>query len=505
MRDKKDNSIFETGRGTSARSFLERVAALEKDRLLEEVYTASIKHGASLYLVGGVIRNLALSVPLVPDYDFVYDGGDIEGFSMLVAGRLGGSSFLLDKETLSYRVVAPFEGIEYTIDLSPPRGDDIVYDLKKRDFTINAIAVNINDIFIGEGPAVIDPCGGGDDVKSGLLRVCSNNSFDDDPLRCLRAVRISQQYGLKITEDTVELLRAKAGLLERASAERIREELYLMFLWPGTSRSIKELFSFGLIKGMLPEIEGWEDVQGYDLLSHALKTLDEAEKLLSNITEERFPGVFQSLKEHFARPVGSVRKDAFFKLSAFLHDFGKPYAVSREEGRLRFIGHDFEGGRRIKEALMRLKFSRRVTTELSNLIKNHHRVFMLASLKEPTIRAKAHLFRASGGEAGVDLLCLSLCDARATRGAEDEELSALVKEMLKFYYGVYVRKKPKPLLNGKEIMKTFGVPEGPDVGGIIRKISEGVEAGVVNNRKEAVAYVKKWLAVRPDEKGRREN
>lgn len=466
--------------------------ALENDPVLKLVF--ALPGGADVYLVGGVLRNLLLSKPLAPDYDFVLEG-DIKGFSEKAAERSGGTPFLLDEETSSYRVVV--NGKDLVLDFSSIKCGGITEDLGKRDFTVNALAARLGDIFSGKEGFLIDPCGGKDDAERKILRAVSGRSFDEDPLRCLRAVRISQQYGLEIEASTLALVGEKSALLQMTSAERVRDELFLIFASKGTPEALSILYSTGIIKTVLPEISGWEDIGNYDLLRHSLKTLEEAERLIDDVCRGSFPVYARELKERFEAPNGAARNYIIFKLGAFFHDFGKQYTASREEGRLRFIGHDFEGSGRIKEPLERLKFSKKAIGELSNLIKNHHRVFMLAALKERTYRAKAHLIRASGEAAALDLLCLALADARATRGGEDPELYEIVKEMIGFYFETYLKKKPRPLLSGDEVMRVFKVPEGPLVGEALKAVSDGIERGEIKTKKEARERIRKWL----DEKG----
>lgn len=473
--------------------------ALREDPAVIAVHETAEEEGTEVYLVGGVLRNIALNRPLVPDYDFVLVG-DVQLFTSRVAGRLRGTAFLLDKETTSYRVVVKsFDAsAPLTLDFSPGKDGDIVRDLKKRDFTINAMAVSISELFASDSPPVLDPCKGAGDAKKRLLRAASRKVFKEDPLRVLRAVRLTQQYGLAMDDETVDLIRESSSLLKKTSAERVRDELILIFSHPGTSKSLRLLYDYGVIKTILPGLEGWENIDGYDLLSHALKTVDEAEALLKDVS--RGKPLQEPLIGHFKGSVGSLKRSVFFKIAAFLHDTGKPYAARREEGRLRFIGHDFEGGRMVKDALKDLKFSRKVTGGLSNLVKNHHRVFNLAALKERSFRAKGHFFRAAEGEGGeyggtgVDLICLALADARATRRAEDPELLDVARELLEFYYGSYIKKKPRPLLSGDEIMKTFRLSEGRLVGEAMERVSEGVENGVIKNKKEAISYLKEWLS-----------
>lgn len=486
MKDKNDR----TGRTDSARSFFKSLKGTERlrgDRVLEAAAKAA-PPASGIYLVGGLLRNIALGVEAAPDYDFSFDG-DTRALAAAVSGILGGSFFALDEQAGAWRVVA--KSGRLTVDFTPTSGGDIVADLGKRDFTVNAMALALKGLFAGE-PFVIDPFGGASDAAAAVLRKVSDSIFDDDPVRMMRAVRLSTQYGLKIERETWELLVAQAPLLARTSPERARDELVSLMTCANSSEGVKLLYASGLLEVMVPEMKGWTDISGYDLMSHSLRALSEADKLLGGISEDTFPGVADKLNEYLTRP-GPVPNSALFRLAALLHDFGKAYTLKREAGKLRFIGHDSEGAKRIPEVMERLRFSRKHASELALLVKNHHRVFMLASLKERTYRARAHFFRATGGESGLMLLCLALADARATRGGEDPELYEAVMDMMRFYYGVYILKKPAPLMTGRQVMEAFNVPEGPAVGEILQKINEGVETGEVRNRKEAAAYVKKWL------------
>jgi len=459
--------------------------------LTDGVTAAAVKaapEGSKLYLVGGVLRNIALGAPFAPDYDFSFDG-DTRSLAADVAALLGGSFFPLDEENGVWRVVSKGK-LEATVDITPTIGGEIAADLAKRDFTINAIALQLLPEPVE--PLVADPFGGLDDAGSRLIRAVSDAVFDDDPLRLLRAVRLSAEYGLVIEKGTWDALVSKAPLISNVSPERARDELVRLMNCTGASSGIRLLRSSGLMQELIPETKGWEDIGGYDLMGHSMSVLDEAGSLLRNISEETFPGLSARLVELFARPT-PVSNVVLFRLAALLHDFGKAQTLTREDGRLRFTGHDAAGARRVVEVMERLRFSRRNSSLLAALVKNHHRVFMLASLKERTFRAKSHFFRATGGEPGVMLLCLALADARATRGGEDPDLLEAVLETLRFYYEVFLVKKPAPLLTGRDVMESFGLSEGPLVGEVLRKVGEGVETGAVRNRKEALEYAGKWL------------
>lgn len=477
------------GRKEPARSFFEGgLSALRRDALLKAVHKALDKTPA--WLVGGVVRNLVLSEPSAPDYDFAIEG-DVKGAAKRIAERLNGSCFLLDEETSTWRVAVKKKAVTITLDFALVKGD-ILRDLSLRDFTVNAMAVGLREIFEGEA-SVIDPTGGLLDAQARVLRMTSPEVFVSDPLRILRAFRLSLQYGLEIEKETRRSLTQNTLLLKDVSAERIRDELILIFSGKGTAKTLRALYDSSVIASVFPEFRGWADIGGYDLLLHALKTLEEAESLVNNITDDTFPGVAKGLKAHLGRQTAHIERRVVFKLAAFLHDAGKGLVISREEGRLRFIGHDFEGAKAVSEALKRLKFSNRTAGTIERLVKNHHRVFGIAQLTERSFRVKAHLFRASGDADGVELVCLALADARATRGGEDAGLYRIALDLLEFYFRVYSKKRPKPLLDGKDVMRIFKVKEGPGVGEILAFVNDGVERGLVMDKKEAVEYARTRL------------
>lgn len=466
------------------------------DAVVKAVMAVCGRAGLKVYLVGGVVRNLMLGRRSQPDYDFVVLGG-VGRLAAALARRVEGSAFMLDKDAPSYRVVFKKGARSFTVDLSPVKargGDaDIIADLRARDFTIDAMAVDLSVLAGAQEASVIDPCNGMEDAKAGVVRAISGEVFKDDPLRMLRAVRLASEYRLTITDDTVRFIKEDAGLLAEVSVERIRGELISIFACKGTSASVRALYDMGLIGAVIPQMSDWDAAPVYDILGHTLKVLDAAELLLDNIDEETFGPYHLRLKRHFARSAGGVKRSVWFKLAVLLHDIGKPKTMTAEGGRLRFYGHDHEGAAMAAGSLRRLKFSRKACAAISTLVNCHHRVFGLADLARPSARAKAHLLRSVGADLGLDLLCLALADAHATRGAQDPELSAVVREMLRFYYETYLKKPPRPVMSGSEVMKTFGRAEGPAVGEILAKIAEGVESGAVRTKREAAAFVKRWL------------
>lgn len=482
----------ETGRKGRRESALCFFGQLRGDTVIQEFHSVGAKTGMRVFLVGGVLRNAVLGLPPSYDYDIAVEG-DERDFILALAAKVGGSPFLLDEESKTWRLVN--KGA-FTVDAAPVKAGGITADLAVRDFTVNALALSL-DVLFGPGtPCMIDPFSGIKDAEAGLLRVLSDGAFDDDPLRTLRAVRLSQVCSLKLDSETEDLVKAKSHLLSETSRERIKDELLMVFGGPGTARAVRKLYDLGVVEAILPELSAWEDVQGYKLLAHSLKTLEEVEALITGPLTRRFKG----LGEHFDSYEGNVKRATLVKLAAFLHDAGKGLTIRREGGHLSFRGHDTAGEALAYKLLTRLKFGRRVSNEVKRLVRNHHRVFTLASLKRPSVKARLHFFSVLGGGGGLDLLCLALADARATRGGEDEALMTLTEEMLSFYFDVYLKRDNKPLIGGKEIMDTFGIPEGGLVGALMREVAGAVEAGTVKSKRGALKFIKEFLSAGRGEK-----
>ena len=475
---------------------------LKNDPVIRAVFDAVSSAGVKAYLVGGALRNLVLSRPLGFDYDIALDR-KVMDMANLLGTRLKGSPFLLDKVHGSYRITVKQESGIFNIDLSPYNAKDILEDLNNRDFTINAMAVDINALFRNRDVDLIDIFSGQTDAENKIIREIKPEIFDDDPLRLLRAVRLSAQYGLIIDKETERRIKTKAELLTASSWERIRDEFFFILECPQSVNYLKGLYELSLLHEIIPEIRGWNDLAGYNLAYHAFKTLEQGEGLVNNL-KAFVPEFAGSIDNSFQMLIGNVSKKGLFKLALFIHDAGKPATIKQEGERMRFIGHEVEGEGAGKRIGRRLKLSRAAVAFIARLIRNHHRVFNLASLEILTDRSKAHLFRAMGGRAagdsdGLFLLLLSLADARATRGGDDPEFVSFVKSLIDFYYKIYAVKRPRPILNGNEVMEIFGVPEGAVVGRLLRKLAEAEGGGIIKNKRDAVKFIKNLMEASKDE------
>lgn len=484
-------------------SYLERVASFLRERSIEA------------YLVGGCVRDRLLGRES-HDIDFVVRGDAVK-LAREVADELGGSFVLLDEETDTGRAVVRDEGGERVfIDFARLRGKDITADLAKRDFTIDAMAMDVASL--AETLGIIDPYGGQRDLQEGRLRAVSEDVFHDDPLRLLRAVRLAAELGLSIDPLTDALLRRDHALIERASPERVRDELARILALPKAADSLGYMDSSGLLTTIIPELAALKGLEQplphrYDVFVHSIETvaaMDEIQEVGYETvdTDTRYPvsGILApfsaQLSAHLDGLIAGGRSRLIvLKLAAMLHDVGKPATKTIDaNGRIRFFEHQRKGADMAGAILRRLRFSVKEARLIRGIIANHMRPLLLSKREAVTNRAIYRFFRDTG-EAGVEVLILSLADHLATSGPDDldiaewERLLGLVHRMLGDYYearGEVV--SPPKLIDGHDLMERFGLEPGPKIKELLEAVREAQVQWEVTTREEALTYVTELLA-----------
>ncbi len=469
---------------------------LTRSKILEGAFTASKELGLPMFLVGGAIRDLLLSSRLGRDFDLAIEG-DVRKTAKLFAEKIGGTFFCLDQERRHYRVTVKEKGRIVNIDLSPLRGQGIEEDLRERDFTINSMAIDLEDLFEKEEVNIIDPVGGASDMEEGIIRVSSSKVFDDDPLRLLRAVRIAAATNFSMEDSTEELIKDKKALLIHSSWERIRDELFLILSAPLSSESIEKLDNLGLLAMVIPEVDSWKDFdQGehhdHSLFYHALRSVGFVEAILSNFSHY-FPDHTAFLTAHFREELESnITRHNLLKLTAFLHDSGKVETRSHDGERVRFFGHERVGEKINKTMAGKLKLGRKASRIITNLTRNHMRILNLSKSSNVSRRAKYRFFRDLDGD-GLDCLMLSLADGLATKTHSGPQptipLVDVIEDVLKYYFEEWLKTPGRPLLNGKEIMELLGIPSGREVGRLLSALEEAEAEEVISTREEAKDFV----------------
>jgi len=477
-----------------------------------------------IYLVGGAVRDAFLGCES-HDLDFSVPADGIK-IARHVANKLKGAFYPLDEERDTGRVVLSLDdGKRTLIDFATYRGADILADLRERDFTINAIAYKLNT------EEILDPLNGAGDIRAKIIRACSSESFSNDPVRVLRAIRLAAGLGFKIDKETRQDMKQAAEGLRSASPERLRDELFRILDGPQPGTAMHALEMLGALPHILPELPALKGVEQptphvYDVWAHTLAVMNRLEEILAALapgydpesTGDLFTGLLvlrlgryrEQFAAHFANPLTSERTlRALLFFVALYHDVAKPACKTvGDDGRIRFYGHDEQGTEMAAERANALHLSNDEIQRLRLIIRHHMRVHfhsnrMEAEGKTPSRKAIYRFFRDTG-EAGVDLALLALADTRATRGHTlTQETWAATLDICRIFLENYWEKPtesvyPPRLLNGNEVMNEFDLRPGPRVGEVLEAVREAQATGKVSSREEALRFAQDWLSQNTD-------
>ena len=428
---------------------------VERAPLASSLAAAYKEAGFRLALVGGPVRDAILG-RLGNDLDFTTDARPHESKKILNAwadntwdtgilfGTVAAKRGDVTVEVTTYR------SDKYEEDSRKPEvefGDTIEGDLSRRDFTVNAMALELT----GAQPEFIDPYGGLDDLVKKALRtpVTAQQSFSDDPLRMMRAARFASQLNFDIAPDVSEALAAMAGRISIISAERIREEFIKLLLSPNPRIGITILVESGLADLILPEIpklklEIDEHHHHKDVYEHSLTVLEQA-----IAQEERLGG-----------------PNLVIRLAALLHDIGKPKTRNLiPGGGVSFHHHEVVGARLTKARLQALRFDNETIEAVSTLVALHLRFHGYGD-GEWTDSAVRRYVR-DAGELLTHLHVLTRADC-TTRNAKKAERLARTYDSLEERIAKLAAEeelsKIRPDLDGQEVMQLLDIKPSADVG-----------------------------------------
>jgi len=484
-------------------------------RFVQQLADAICAVGLRAHVVGGAVRDRLLaanrgSPGAGADID-IHLQGAAEPAVRELARRLDATPVVMDACRGHFRLVPrnPIPGDPEWVDLMG--GGDLHIDLERRDFTVNAMAVPLEAWLRRDYErSLVDTLGGRSDLEAGILRAVGPASLRDDPVRMMRAVRLSLELGLILEDGTRAGIQTDAGLIRRVSAERVRDELLALFALPGAADGVDDMDALGLLDVVIPELAAAKGVtqppeHRWDVFRHSVETVRAAGRLLDGAARRSDPVLSSApwrpeLDAHFATEIGDGQtRAALLKLGALLHDLGKPASRTVEaSGRIRFIGHHSTGAAQAAGILRRLRCSRRTVAHVEALVRHHLRPAQLSSRRElPTGRALFRYYR-DVGDAAVDTLYLNLADYLAARGPllESEEwlaYSRMIGDILTGGFETPGESKPFLLLNGHEVMREFGLEPGPKIGALLSSLREAEAGGRVRSQEEAVEFLRRLI------------
>ena len=495
----------------------ECLSGSQNDPFIERLLSWLPQVAQPCFLVGGAVRDCLLrSLPgledhlIVPaqthDFDLIvpYGGASL---ARRLADEFGAAFYVLDQERDIGRAVFGAVGQPdwRVVDVAAYQGATLWEDLARRDFCVNAMAVELTKLPL----VVLDPLGGIDDLYAGRLRATSAQALSDDAVRTLRAVRLCAQFGFAIEPHTIVLIQAAAHQLRDVSSERVRDELMKILALPQAATSLQQMDMLGVLSVVLPELTALKGLpqpgRTVDGFLHSLHVTHMVHRLL--MEREAMPAEVLPYREFIFQHLASLVGDGYDRrvlliLAALLHDIGKPSTFERgENGTIHYFDHEKVGAQLAREVLARLHFSRQVTDWVTSIVRWHLRPLLLA--RDTAISRRAlHRFFRDVGEVGASVALLALADHMADDGLilHGDRVSVTIGRLLKAYFEQRDEIVAPPLLlSGGEIVQRLGVSPGPLIGNLLRGLREAQAAGEVTTRAQAWEWVRAHLSKPPSE------
>ncbi|RXM39533.1 tRNA nucleotidyltransferase [Chryseobacterium sp. CH21] len=444
-------------------------------KLFKIISEAAERNNQSVYIVGGYVRDLLMNRKASTDIDFVTEQSGIElaqNVAQDIDPKLKVSVFkTYGTAMIKYKdLELEFVGARkesYTENSRKPEveGGSLEDDQKRRDFTINAMAISLNKDNFGE---LIDPFNGIEDLENGILRTPLEpaQTYSDDPLRMMRAVRFASTLNFKIEENSLQAIQQEAERIKIVSLERIMVEFNKIMLSEKPSVGLRLMEQTGLMKLIIPELielKGVEEVEGQthkDNFYHTLEVVDNISVNTDNL---------------------------WLRWAALLHDIGKAPTKKFVEGTgWTFHGHEFLGSKMVKSLFQKLKLPLGSDMKyVQKMVKLSSRPIALITDDASDAALRRLLFDA--GENLEDLFTLCKADITTKNSKKQEKFKRNFE-----YVAVKIKEVEEkdqvrnfqPPITGEEIMEMFNLKPGREIGILKEKVKEAILEGEIPNEKE---------------------
>ncbi len=442
-----------------------------KQPIIQELYSLFKQGNKELYLVGGSVRD-ALLGKIHEDFDFATEATPDEVVNMtkkwadnlwLVGARFGTvnlnkNGFKIEITTFRqeiYQKGTRHPGVSFS--------KEIESDLSRRDFTINAMAIKLPE---GE---LIDPFGGEKDLNLKILRtpLSAEQSFLDDPLRILRAIRFVASLEFEVSSEVKEAMKTYGSLLKIVSKERIRDELSRTLTAKKPAQALRIMVETSLTKEVIPELID-------------LKVAQDPEYHHKDVLE------------HTLLVVERVEPDLALRLAALLHDIGKPATKSIIGKRVTFYNHDIVSAKMARKRLRELKYPNELIDEVNKLVFLHMRAYTYyMGWTDKAVRKYVR----DAEELLPKLNALIRADCTSLNPKKIENALSMLNELemrIKELEEKEASAKIRPPLDGSEVMEFLNISPGPLVGEALNLLLEAKLEGEISAKEEAYELLKNW-------------
>ena len=469
-----------------------------------------------IFLVGGAVRDALLGMEN-HDLDFALPVNPTY-LAKRIAKILNSAFFVLDDKRHTARILYKTDkGHEFPLDFVQFTGNSLLEDLQNRDFTINAMAVSLGDL-----GTLIDPLRGRADLEGRILRASGRHSVMDDPIRVLRGIRISHQFDLHYAESLPDMMREAAKFLPYSSFERQRDELFKILEGSEPDEALRDCQRFDVIASTFPDLAEQNDVPAspphiHPLFEHTLQSLKYFSQIIELLEIDRnewnpdtgwcstfvtkIAPFSSKLKNYFDEEITpGRRKYGLAMFGALLHDIGKPKTIKMgEDGRYHFYGHDKIGAELAWEAAKKIQLSKAESEWVQKFVHHHMGLLQWGHSDVPPTRRGIYRFFKKTTDVGVAIALFSLADRLATYGelvpAEKWEKNLEIVEILLTNWWEHTDQviSPKPLLDGHDLQKDFGLHPGRKIGQLLEALVEAQASGEVTDRGEAQKFIRAQL------------
>ena len=439
-----------------------------------EIISRFEKKGFKIYIVGGAVRDL-LTKRIVDDWDFTTNATPEEILEIFPKGfydnKFGTVGISHKSSPYPYEITTFRREFGYSDKRHPDKviwGKTLDEDLKRRDFTINAMALQITNLK-SQASKTIDNFEGQKDLDKKLIRAVgdADQRFREDALRMMRAIRIAAELGFTIEEKTFEAIKKNAALVNKIAKERVRDELLKILVSPNPYGGMVIFRNSGLSEEVLPEFEKTFGVKQkspgrhhvYDVGTHSLYSLKYCKS-----------------------------EDPIVRFATLIHDFGKPATYKKQaNGVITFYNHEVISAAIAKRIAVRLRFSKKQTEKFVKLVRWHQ----FTVDERQTDSAIRRFIRHVGKENIKDMIDLRVGDRLGGGARETSWRLEKFKKQL-----VEVQKQPFTVhdlkITGNDVMKELKLPPGPTVGRILDELyREVVNKKIKNDKKALMARLKK--------------